>query len=245
MNHCAGGPATDQFDMLSALVDWVEQGKAPASVTASARGAGTPMPNAEVQANWSAQRTRPAVPLPASRNLYRRRHRTREQLRVQAPDALIPSYRAPDGLPAPPRRRQLPAQCRARRASLPGHARAFAEVDEALQSQVLEEAGRFVGEVVAPINRGGDEIGCRFVDGEVVSPPGFREAYQAFVDGGWPALSAATEDGGQGLPAVLEAVLYEWLAAANHGLTMAPGLLHGAYACLKHHGSEELKQRYL
>ena len=60
----------------------------------------------------------------------------------------------------------------------------FAEVDEALQSQVLEEAGRFVGEVVAPINRGGDEIGCRFADGEVVSPPGFREAYQAFVDGG-------------------------------------------------------------
>jgi alkylation response protein AidB-like acyl-CoA dehydrogenase len=121
----------------------------------------------------------------------------------------------------------------------------FAEVDEALQSQVLEEAGRFVGEVVAPINRGGDEIGCRFADGEVVSPPGFREAYQAFVDGGWPALSAATEDGGQGLPAVLEAVLYEWLAAANHGLTMAPGLLHGAYACLKHHGSDELKRRYL
>ena len=121
----------------------------------------------------------------------------------------------------------------------------FAEVDEALQSQVLEEAGRFVGEVVAPINRGGDEIGCRFANGEVVSPPGFRAAYQAFVDGGWPALSAATEDGGQGLPAVLEAVLYEWLAAANHGLTMAPGLLHGAYACLKHHGSDALKQRYL
>jgi len=121
----------------------------------------------------------------------------------------------------------------------------FAEVDEPLQSQVLEEAGRFVGEVVAPINRGGDETGCRFTDGEVASPPGFGEAYQAFVDGGWPALSAAPEDGGQGLPAVLEAVLYEWLAAANHGLTMAPGLLHGAYACLKHHGSEELKQRYL
>lgn len=121
----------------------------------------------------------------------------------------------------------------------------FAEVDEALQSQVLEEAGRFVGEVVAPLNRDGDEIGCRFAGGEVTSPPGFREAYQAFIDGGWPALSAATDDGGQGLPAVLEAVLYEWLAAANHGFTMAPGLLHGAYACLKHHGSDELKQRYL
>ncbi|MDP9900653.1 tannase/feruloyl esterase family alpha/beta hydrolase [Variovorax ginsengisoli] len=64
MNHCAGGPATDQFDMLSALVDWVEQGHAPASVTASARGAGTPNANPEVPASWSPQRTRPLCPYP-------------------------------------------------------------------------------------------------------------------------------------------------------------------------------------
>ena len=121
----------------------------------------------------------------------------------------------------------------------------FAEVDDALEAQVLEEAGKFVGEVIAPLNRGGDEVGCRMVDGRVVTPPGFRDAYRAFVEGGWPALSAATEDGGQGLPAVLEAVLYEWLSAANHGLTMAPGLLHGAYECIRHHGSDELRQRYL
>ncbi|QGW84116.1 acyl-CoA dehydrogenase family protein [Variovorax paradoxus] len=121
----------------------------------------------------------------------------------------------------------------------------FAEVDEALQAQVLDEAARFVAEAVAPSNRRGDEIGCRFAAGEVTTPPGFREAYQALVDGGWPSLSAAPEDGGQGLPTVLEAVLYEWLSAANHGFTMAPGLLHGAYACLKHHGSAELKARYL
>lgn len=121
----------------------------------------------------------------------------------------------------------------------------FAEADEALQAQVLEEAARFVAEAVAPSNRGGDEIGCRFAAGEVTTPPGFRQAYQALVDGGWPSLSAAPEDGGQGLPTVLEAVLYEWLSAANHGFTMAPGLLHGAYACLKHHGSDELKARYL
>ena len=128
---------------------------------------------------------------------------------------------------------------------------AFAEVDADLINQVLDEAGKFVGEVIAPLNRDGDEIGCRFVagsagaPGEVVTPPGFRAAYQAFVDGGWPALSAATEDGGQGLPAVLDAVLYEWLSAANHGFTMAPGLLHGAYECLRHHGSDDLKARYL
>ncbi|WP_093111628.1 acyl-CoA dehydrogenase family protein [Variovorax sp. CF079] len=121
----------------------------------------------------------------------------------------------------------------------------FAEFDDALQAQVLDEAGKFVAEVIAPVNRTGDEAGCRFVDGEVHTPPGFREAYRSLSQGGWLALSAAPEDGGQGLPAVLEAILFEWLSAANHGLTMAPGLLHGAYECLKHHGSEELKQRYL
>jgi alkylation response protein AidB-like acyl-CoA dehydrogenase len=62
---------------------------------------------------------------------------------------------------------------------------------------------------------------------------------------GWPALACATEDGGQGLPAVLEAVLYEMLSAANHGWTMAPGLLHGAYECIKHHASDALKARFL
>jgi alkylation response protein AidB-like acyl-CoA dehydrogenase len=121
----------------------------------------------------------------------------------------------------------------------------FTDVDDALQQQVLGEAARFVGEVVTPLNREGDEVGCRFANGAVTTPPGFREAYRAFVDGGWPALAAAPEDGGQGLPTVLEAIVYEWMSAANHGLTMAPGLLHGAYACIKHHGSDALKARYL
>ncbi len=129
----------------------------------------------------------------------------------------------------------------ARLAALPP----FAEVDADLQAQVLAQAATFVGEVVAPLNRGGDETGCRLEGGAVQTPPGFAAAYQAFVDGGWPGLSAAPEDGGQGLPAVLEAVLYEWLAAANHGFTMAPGLLHGAYECLRHHASDDLKARYL
>ena len=122
---------------------------------------------------------------------------------------------------------------------------AFAEVDHDLMEQVLDEAGKFVGEVIAPLNRDGDEIGCRFEQGHVITPPGFREAYQAFWQAGWPALAAAPDDGGQGLPSVLEAMLYEILSAANHGWTMAPGLLHGAYECIKHHASEELKAQYL
>ena len=126
---------------------------------------------------------------------------------------------------------------------------AFAEVDADLMRQVLDEAGKFAGEVVAPLNREGDEIGARFANvagrGTVTTPPGFKDAYQTFWQAGWPALACAPEDGGQGLPTVLEAMLFEMLSAANHGWTMAPGLLHGAYECLKHHGSEALQAAYL
>jgi len=121
----------------------------------------------------------------------------------------------------------------------------FGDADPALMQQVLEEAGKFVGERIAPLTRVGDETGAQFAGGHVTMPPGFREAYQAFWQGGWPALSASPEHGGQGLPAVLECVLYEWLSAANHGWTMAPGLLHGAYECLKHHAGADLQARYL
>ena len=124
---------------------------------------------------------------------------------------------------------------------LPCHA----QTDAGLMRQVLEEAGKFVAEQVAPLQRGGDETGCRWDAGKVTTPPGFRAAYQAFWQAGWPALACAEPDGGQGLPAALEAMLYEMLSAANHGWTMAPGLLHGAYECIRHHASETLKAGYL
>jgi alkylation response protein AidB-like acyl-CoA dehydrogenase len=122
---------------------------------------------------------------------------------------------------------------------------AFADSDAGLMRQVVDEAGKFVASVIAPLQQVGDQVGCRWVDGEVITPPGFRDAYQAFWRNGWPALACAGEDGGQGLPVLLEAVLYEMLSGANHGWTMAPGLLHGAYDCLKHHGSQSLKAQYL
>ncbi len=122
---------------------------------------------------------------------------------------------------------------------------AFADSDAGLMRQVVDEAGKFVASVIAPLQQVGDQVGCRWVDGEVITPPGFRDAYQAFWRNGWPALACAGEDGGQGLPVLLEAVLYEMLSGANHGWTMAPGLLHGAYDCLKHHGSQALKAQYL
>ena len=121
----------------------------------------------------------------------------------------------------------------------------FADTDGPLAAQVLDEAARFVDSAIAPLNRSGDEEGCRFDAGQVRSPTGFRDAYRAFWQAGWPSLSCAPEHGGQGLPAVLECVLFEWLPGANQGWTMAPGLLHGAYECLKHHASDALQAQYL
>ena len=125
--------------------------------------------------------------------------------------------------------------------ALPAHA----EIDGELMRQVLEEAGRFAAHVVAPLNAIGDREGCRFERGMVSTPPGFAQAYAQFCEAGWPALACAPEHGGQGLPHVLDCALYEMLSAANHGWTMYPGLLHGAYACLAAHGAPELQERYL
>ena len=121
----------------------------------------------------------------------------------------------------------------------------YREVDAELIQQLMDEAGKFVATVIAPLNRIGDEKGVRFEAGQVTTPPGFRDAYQTFWQVGWPALAAVSEDGGQALPVVLEAMLFEMLSAANHAWTMAPDLLHGAYECIKHHGTDELKARYL
>jgi alkylation response protein AidB-like acyl-CoA dehydrogenase len=121
----------------------------------------------------------------------------------------------------------------------------FAEVDADLMNQVLDEASKFIAAEIAPLNQSGDAEGAVWRDGHVTTPQGFKAAYQAFWQAGWASISSAAEDGGQGLPAVLDSVLYEWLSAANHGWTMAPGLLHGAYECIKHHASPELQAQYL
>ena len=122
---------------------------------------------------------------------------------------------------------------------------ALAELDAATARQVLEEAGKFASGVLAPINSAADLEGCHWRDGTVTTPAGYAQAYAAFVEGGWPALACDCGDGGQGLPQLLNAALGEMTAAANHGWTMYPGLLHGAYECLRAHGSDELKARYL
>ena len=121
----------------------------------------------------------------------------------------------------------------------------FADLDADTAGEVLAQAGRFASEVLAPTNAPGDLHGCTWAPEGVTTPPGFKAAYRAFVDGGWGALACTAEAGGQGLPQLLNMALFEMLSAANHGWTMYPGLLHGAYEVVLHHAVPELRERYL
>ncbi|MEW5890191.1 MAG: acyl-CoA dehydrogenase C-terminal domain-containing protein [Pseudomonadota bacterium] len=126
---------------------------------------------------------------------------------------------------------------------LPAHA----ELDTDTINAVLEEGGKFAAEVIFPLNQGGDQEGCSLdpANHEVRAPGGFKEAYERYVAGGWPALSCDPEYGGQGLPHVVNQCFYEMLNSSNQAWTMYPGLSHGAYECLHAHGTAEQKRLYL
>src|SRR5579871_3843914 len=122
----------------------------------------------------------------------------------------------------------------------------FADAPMDLVEQVLNEAGKFCAEVLAPLNRVGDKEGCVWrPDGSVTTPTGFKDAYKQLVDGGWPALAAEPAYGGQGLPAVVNLAFSEMSSSANMAFSMYPGLTHGAYSAILNGGSDEQKQLYL
>lgn len=110
---------------------------------------------------------------------------------------------------------------------------------------ILEEGARFTREVLLPLNQSGDTQGCSLDSGKVTAPDGFREAYQQYVDGGWPSLAADPAFGGQGLPHSLSMVFSEMISSANLAWGMYPGLSHGAADALSHHGTQEQKSTYL
>jgi alkylation response protein AidB-like acyl-CoA dehydrogenase len=123
----------------------------------------------------------------------------------------------------------------------------YQEIDADIINQVLEEGAKFTQEVLFPLNHSGDREGCHFdaATKAVTTPKGFKEAYKQYVEGGWAALACDPEYGGQGLPVALNNSFYEMLNSSNQAWSMYPGLSHGAYECLKEHGTDEQKAVYL
>ncbi|MCB1742599.1 MAG: acyl-CoA dehydrogenase family protein, partial [Gammaproteobacteria bacterium] len=110
---------------------------------------------------------------------------------------------------------------------------------------VLEEAGRVCEQVLLPLNQIGDQQGCRYENGTVSTPDGFKSAYAQFAAGGWTSMAADPEYGGQGLPHHLNVAIEEMMCSANLAFSMYPGLSMGAYRAIRRWGDEDQKQIYL
>src|SRR5579862_1630996 len=121
----------------------------------------------------------------------------------------------------------------------------FPGVDEETVRAVLEGAGALSAEVLAPLNRAGDQAGARFENGTVITAPGFAGAYRQFAEGGWNGLSADPAYGGQGLPKALEIAVFEMVQAANMAFGLCPMLTLAAIEALSLHGTERQKATYL
>ncbi|KQT88051.1 acyl-CoA dehydrogenase [Aurantimonas sp. Leaf443] len=122
---------------------------------------------------------------------------------------------------------------------------ALGELTGDLLDAILEEAARFSAEEIVPLAGAGDSHPARVADGVVTTPPGWRDLYRSWADGGWNALTGPADYGGQGLPTALSAAVFEIWNSASMGFAIGPTLTVGAVEALEAHGSEELKARYL
>ena len=126
-------------------------------------------------------------------------------------------------------------------ASLPGGE----ELSEDLLRSILEEGGKFATGILAPLNRIGDLQRSRLEQGKVRTPDGWADAYRAFVDGGWNAVPFGVEFGGQGLPWLVATALQEMWHASSMAYALCPMLTQAVVEALSHHGSSEIKARFL
>src|SRR5213080_1938717 len=121
----------------------------------------------------------------------------------------------------------------------------YGDLGDDVVEAVLTEAGKFATDILAPLNVIGDRDGARFDDGAVTTPPGWKEAYHAWAKGGWNALAAPAQWGGQDLPHALNAACLEMWNSAAMAFGLGPVLTMAAIDALAAHGSEELKRAYL
>jgi alkylation response protein AidB-like acyl-CoA dehydrogenase len=121
----------------------------------------------------------------------------------------------------------------------------FEELTPDVLAAVLEEAGRLAADVLAPLNKIGDEAGAVLENGVVRTAPGLKEGYAAWVEGGWQGVSSPVEHGGMGLPRALGSAVYEMVQAANSAFGLAPMLTNGAVEAISVHGTPEQQARYL
>src|SRR5258706_6729089 len=119
------------------------------------------------------------------------------------------------------------------------------EVNAELVDQVLEEAAKFAGGVLAPLNKSADEEGSKWSNGGVTTPKGFKDAYKQFIAGGWNGLQLPVEYGGQGLPKIVSTPVIEMWKSANLSFSLCPMLTAGAVEALLLRGSAPLKETYL
>ncbi len=121
----------------------------------------------------------------------------------------------------------------------------YGDLTPDLAVTIIEEAGRFAGEVIAPLNQSGDRVGAVFKDGAVTTAPGWKEAYEAWTEAGWNALPGPVEYGGQGLPTLLNSGCVEIWNSASAAFGIGPVLTMGGIEALAAHGSNDLNDRYL
>lgn len=119
------------------------------------------------------------------------------------------------------------------------------EIDRELVNEVLSQGAKFAEEVIAPLNRNGDEQGCTLQDGKVTTPDGFAEAYRNYIDNGWNAMLGGEQFGGSNLPYSLAIPVHEMLMSANVSWRLICGLTESAVLALEKHASEALQQDYL
>ncbi len=125
------------------------------------------------------------------------------------------------------------------------HVVGFDAISQDDTAAILEEATRFAEGVLAPLERSGDTVGSKLVDGTVVTPPGFEEAFRAYAEGGWIGIAAPEAHGGQGLPDVIALAAFEPVSSANMGFGLCPLLTQDAIHLLETHGSDDQKARLL